>query len=70
MTYPQSMTEVTNIKTGDKFIYSLPSEEAVRVAYIQHVMCRWDTWNYATVETPDVKREQATVSCGDFVFVR
>jgi hypothetical protein len=64
------MTEVRNDKTGDKLIYSLPPEEAVRVAYIQYVLGRWDTWNYSNISTPNVEHKGVTISCGDFVAVQ
>jgi hypothetical protein len=64
------MTKVINMETGVKYIYSLPPEKAVRVAYIQYVLGRWDTWNYSNnsnIPTPSIKRGRVTISCGDFV---
>jgi len=61
------MTVVKNLKTGETYSYLLPPEEAVRFAYIQYEMSRWDTWNYANIETPDLQFGERTVSCSDFV---
>jgi hypothetical protein len=58
------MTTVTNLCTLEKKDYSLPPEEAVKVAYLQS-KGDFNTWDYENKEVPLIRGEHS-IACGDW----
>ena len=66
----EHFTEVEDLRTGKKYTYSLPPEDAVKAAYLQYYRDDWATWDYPIRTTPPLDDDKVSVSCGDFVALK
>lgn len=66
MPVPRTLfTNVIDLRTGTVYLYNLPPEDAVRVAFLQQDKKDYNTWNYSQKKVP-VRRGKHTVACGNF----
>ena len=61
----QDCTEVMDLRTGHKTLYSLPPEKAVVCAFEQVEKHNNNTWDYDYSQAV-VSKSGKTVCCGDF----
>jgi len=59
-------TMVVNLATGAEYLYTLPPEEAVRIAYMQHALGDFNWWNIDESKLPKVVEGRYTYACGDY----
>jgi predicted nucleic acid-binding protein len=63
-------TMVFNLATGEEVYYSLPPEDAVIVAYLQHEKGDYNTWDYdLEAYRPQIVKGQWSVSMGNWAAV-